>query len=216
MQPGFAFACNLSLQLYVSSLNVQNQLADTDIIQLVLAGNTQAYAQLVERYQNFVFTLVLRYVKSREDAEELAQDVFVKAYRSLADFKGASKFSTWLYTIAVTTCLSFLRKKKIELQSLDDDRVFAVADNIDGGISANQVEQKSKQRMVNEAINLLSPDDAQVIRLFYKGEQTLEEIAQIMGKEPNAAKVQLYRARMRLKEKMQTHFSAEVKEIYNL
>jgi RNA polymerase sigma-70 factor (ECF subfamily) len=187
---------------------------DIELIQHVLAGNQSVYAQLVERYQNFVFTIVLRYVKSREDAEEVAQDIFVKAYRSLADFKGASKFSTWLYTVTTTTCLSFLRKKKLEVQSLDNEKIFAAADNIDGGMTANQIEQKSKVTMVNEAIKLLSPDDAQVITLFYKGEQTLEEIAGIMGKEPNAVKVQLHRARTRLKEKMQKHFSAEVKDIY--
>ena len=187
---------------------------DIDLIQLVLAGSQAEYAQLVDRYRNFVFTIVLRYVKSREDAEEVSQDIFIKAYRSLADFKGASKFSTWLYTITTTTCLSFLRKKKLEVHSLDSEKVFAVADNIDGGMSANQIEQKSKVTMVNEAIKLLSPDDAQVITLFYKGEQTLDEIAEIMGKEPNAVKVQLHRARTRLKEKMQKHFAAELKDIY--
>ena len=186
---------------------------DIEIIQHVLAGSQAAYAQLVDRYRNFVFTIVLRYVKSREDAEEVSQDIFIKAYRSLADFKGASKFSTWLYTITTTTCLSFLRKKKLEVQSLDNEKVFAAADNIDGGMSANQVEQKSRVNMVNEAVKLLSPDDAQVITLFYKGEQTLEEIAEIMGKEPNAVKVQLHRARTRLKEKMQKYFSAEVRDI---
>jgi RNA polymerase sigma-70 factor (ECF subfamily) len=180
----------------------------------VLAGDQLVYAQLVDKYQNFVFSIVLRYVKSREDAEEVSQDIFVKAYRSLADFKGASKFSTWLYTITTTTCLSFLRKKKLEVHSLDNEKVFAAADNIDGGMQANQVEQKSRVNMVNEAIRLLSPDDAQVITLFYKGEQTLEEIAAIIGKEPNAVKVQLHRARTRLKEKMQKHFSAEVRDIY--
>ncbi|HVF95978.1 MAG TPA: sigma-70 family RNA polymerase sigma factor [Flavisolibacter sp.] len=188
---------------------------DIDLIQLVLAGDTQVYARLVERYQNFVFTIVLRYVKGREDAEEVAQDVFVKAFRSLADFKGASKFSTWLYTIATTTSLSFLRKKTLEVHSLDNEKVFAAADNIDGGMSASQVEQKSKVAMVSEAIKMLSADDAQVITLFYKGEQTLDEIAQILGKEPNAVKVQLHRARTRLKEKMQTYFPAEVKDIYS-
>jgi RNA polymerase sigma-70 factor (ECF subfamily) len=187
---------------------------DTDIIGLVLKGDQNAYALLVERYQSFVFTIVLRYVKSREDAEEVAQDIFIKAYRSLADFKGTAKFSTWLYTITTTTCISFLRKKRLDVQSLDNEKVFATADNIDGGMNANQVEQKSRVTMVNEAIKLLSPDDAQVITLFYKAEQTLEEIAQILGKEPNAVKVQLHRARGRLKEKMEKHFTAEVKDIY--
>lgn len=193
---------------------MHTETSDIELIQLVLAGNQSVYAQLVDRYQNFVFTIVLRYVKSREDAEEVAQDIFVKAFRSLADFKGASKFSTWLYTITTTSCLSFLRKKKMEVHSLDNDKVFAAADNLDGGMSANQIEQKSKVNMVNEAIKLLSPDDAQVITLFYKGEQTLDEIAAIMGKEPNTVKVQLHRARTRLKEKMQKHFPAEVRDIY--
>lgn len=187
---------------------------DNELIQHVLQGNTAAYAELVERYRNFVFTIVLRYISNREDAEEVSQDIFVKAFRSLADFKGASKFSTWLYTITTTTSLTFLRKKKLEVQSLDNEKVFAVADNVDGGMSANQIEQKSRVAMVNEAIKMLSPDDAQIITLFYKGEQSLEEIAQIMGKEANAVKVQLHRARTRLKEKMTKHFSAEVNDIY--
>ena len=187
---------------------------DREIIARVLNQDQQAYAILVDRYRNFVFTLVLRYINVREDAEEVAQDVFIKAYRALANFQGNSKFSTWLYTIVTTTCITFLRKKKLETQSLDNEQVFERADNIDGGMSANQVEQKSKVNMVQEAIKMLSPDDAQIITLFYKGEQTLEEIAQILNKEPNAVKVQLHRARGRLKEKMQKYFSEEVKDIY--
>ena len=188
-------------------------LPDTELIQLVLRGHTARYAELVERYRNFVFTIVLRYINSREDAEEVAQDIFVKAFRSLADFKGASKFSTWLYTITTTTCLSFLRKKKLDVQSLDNEKVFASAGNLGGGAPADVVEQKNRVEMVNSAIKMLSPDDAQVITLFYKGEQSLEEIAKITGKEPNAVKVQLHRARVRLREKMERYFNAEVKDI---
>lgn len=190
--------------------------SDTDLIQQVLKGDQSAYSTLVERYQNYVFTIVLRYVKSREDAEEVAQDVFVKAYRSLADFKGTAKFSTWLYTITTTSCITFLRKKKLEVLSLDKEAIFETADNIEGGMSANRIEQKSRVNMVNEAIRLLNPEDAQVIMLYYKGEQTLEEIAQVVGKEPNTVKVQLHRARTRLKEKMQTHYKAEVRDLYSL
>lgn len=185
-----------------------------DIINRVLQGDSQAYASLVQRYQNFVFTIVLRYIKNREDAEEVAQDVFIKAYRSLADFRGTSKFSTWLYTIATTTSITALRKKKLDMQSLDNEKVAERAEGIDGGMNANVIEQKSRVAMVNNAIGLLSPDDAQVITLFYKGEQTLEEIAHICGKEVNAVKVQLHRARTRLREKMQTHFRAEVADIF--
>ncbi|RYY61963.1 MAG: RNA polymerase sigma factor [Chitinophagaceae bacterium] len=188
-------------------------LNDNEIISSVLAGDRQAYARIVEKYQGYVFTLVLRFTSSREDAEELSQDIFVKAYRALASFKGESKFSTWLYTIVNTTCITFLRKKKLEVKSLDDENVFATADHIDSGVSANQVEQKSKLAMVGNAIAMLAPDDAEVLTLFYKAEQSLEEIAGILKIEPNTAKVRLHRARTRLKNVMETHFSAEVRDL---
>lgn len=190
-------------------------LNDNEIISKVLTGDHQAYALLVNRYQSYVFTLTLRMVKNREDAEEVAQDAFIKAYKYLADFRGASKFSTWLYTIVNNTAISFLRKKKLDIHSLDNEKVFEVADSQDSGMRANMVEQKSKLGMVNEAIRLLNSDDAQIITLFYKGEQSLEEIATILGLETNTAKVRLHRARTRLKEKMETHFMEEVKNMYN-
>ena len=189
-------------------------LGDNEIISRVLRGEQNAYAELVNRYQAYVFTLVLRMIKSREDAEEVAQDVFVKAYRSLADFRGDSKFSTWLYTIVNTTCITFLRKKKLDVHSLDNERVFEVVDNKDSGFRANLVEQKSRVNMVNEAIAMLSPDDAEVITLFYKAEQNLEEISKILRLETNTVKVRLHRARTRLKEKMEKNFREEVKNIY--
>jgi RNA polymerase sigma-70 factor (ECF subfamily) len=189
-------------------------LGDKEVISRVLQGEQNAYAELVNRYQGYVFTLVMRILKSREDAEEVAQDVFIKAYRSLADFRGESKFSTWLYTITNTTCITFLRKKKLDVHSLDNEKVFEVADSKDSGFRANLIEQKSRVSMVNEAIAMLSPDDAEIITLFYKAEQNLEEIARILGIESNTAKVRLHRARTRLKEKMEKHFSEEVKNIY--
>lgn len=189
-------------------------LNDNEIIRLVLSGDHPAYAELVNRHKDYVFTLVLRIVKNREDAEEVAQDVFVKAYKYLADFKGNSKFTTWLYTIANNTSISFLRKKRPEVLSMDNERVFEMAENQDSGMNANQVEQKSKQYMVTKAISLLAPDDAEIITLFYKGEQSLEEIAAILRIEQNTAKVRLHRARARLKEKMETYFAAEVRDLY--
>jgi RNA polymerase sigma-70 factor (ECF subfamily) len=188
-------------------------LNDNEIISKVLGGDQQAYAVLVNRYQNYVFTLAMRFTKNREDAEEVSQDIFIKAYRSLANFRGASKFSTWLYTIVNTTCITFLRKKRLEVHSLDNEKVFEVADSLDSGMRANMIEQKSKVAMVNKAINLLGTDDATILTLFYKAEQSLEEIASALGIEVNNAKVKLHRARARLKEKMEKHFSAELKDL---
>ena len=186
---------------------------DNDIITRVLHGEHQLYADLVTRYQNFVFTLALRYTPVREDAEEIAQDVFVKAYKALKDFRGESKFSTWLYSIVNSTSITFLRKKKLDISSLDNEHVFEHADSKESGMSANQVEVKSKVEMVTKAIQMLSPDDAKLITLFYKAEQSLEEIARILNMESNTVKVKLHRARTRLKEKMEKYFKQEVRDL---
>ena len=171
------------------------------------------FAQLVQRYQSYVFTLVHRFTDNREDAEEISQDVFVKAYRSLADFRGEAKFSTWLYTIVRTSCITFLRKKRLDTTSLDNERTTLQLENRESGFKANIIEQKSRHAMVNAAIRLLSPDDSQILTLFYKGEQSLEEIGRVMGLDPNTIKVKLHRARNRLKEKMEKHFSYAVREL---
>jgi RNA polymerase sigma-70 factor (ECF subfamily) len=192
---------------------MQTGLPDNDLIPLVLKGDQQAYKVLVDRYQSYIFTLVLRLMPSREDAEEVAQDVFVKAYRSLADFKGGSKFSTWLYTIAHNTAITYLRKKKQKILAIDDESTFMQLENQESDFKANQVEDKSRKDMVYRAIEMLSPDDAQIITLFYKGDQSLDEIASIIGIETNTVKVRLFRARQKLKEKMEKFFSEEVSNL---
>lgn len=184
-------------------------ITDMEMISRVLQGDQQAYAELVARYQHFVFTTALKYTRSREDAEELAQDIFVKVYRSLADFKGTSKFSTWLYTITYNTSITFLRKKRMETKSIDDESTFIQLESRESAFSANLMEQKSRVNRVNEAIGQLSADDAQIITLFYKGDQSLEEIGVVMGLDPNTVKVRLHRARQRLKQKLEKDYQAE-------
>ena len=182
---------------------------DIEVISLVLQGDQQAYAELVDRYRDYVFTLALRFCRNREDAEEVAQDIFVKVYRSLADFKGSSKFSTWLYTITYNTSVTFLRKKKMETRSLDEEGTMIQLENHESSFSANLLEQKSRVNRVNEAIRLLPADDAQLITLFYKGEQSLEEIGVIMGLEPNNVKGRLHRARKKLKDLLERDYVSE-------
>lgn len=185
---------------------------DMELVHSVLQGQQQQFAVLVERYQGMVFSLAFRMVGHREDAEELAQSAFVKAYQHLAGFRGDSKFSTWLYTITSSVCLSFLRKRKLETYSLDQERVFSAADSQAGHYSANQVETKSKRQLLQQAIAQLSPDDARLISLFYQGEQSLEEIGQIMELSANTAKVKLHRARQRLKTILETQFATELSD----
>ncbi|WP_316786032.1 RNA polymerase sigma factor [Pedobacter frigiditerrae] len=193
---------------------MQQKETDLDLITAVLNGDTAQYAVLVKRHQRFVFTLAIRFAKNREDAEEVAQDVFVKAYRALGTFKQTSKFSTWLYTITYTTAMTFLRKKRLDTQSInDDENVLQIANSGNDFDASNSAEKKSSYAYLSQAIDMLLPDDAAIITLFYKGEQSLEEIGEALSMEPNTVKVKLHRARQRLKEKLQYLLKDEVKEL---
>lgn len=192
---------------------MQDHKSDTELISKVLDGDRQAYAQLIKRHQRFVFTLALRFSKSREDAEEISQDCFIKAYRALHTFKQTSKFSTWLYRIVYTTSMTFLRKKRIDTQSIDDESSTVQLESRISDLSSNDAEHKSKMVFVNLAISRLLPDDAAIITLFYLCEQSLEEIGQALGMEANTVKVKLHRARHRLKEKIENILHQEVREL---
>ena len=189
------------------------QQTDLALITAVLAGDTSAYAGLVNRHKRFVFTMALKFARNREDAEEIAQDCFVKAYRALGTFKQNSKFSTWLYTITYTTAMTFLRKKKVETHSIDEENSHLQLQNHISSFEANGVEKKSKYVYLNLAISKLLPDDAAIINLFYHGEQSLDEISKVLNMETNTVKVKLHRARLRLKEKLEYLLKEEVKEL---
>nr|WP_199157692.1 sigma-70 family RNA polymerase sigma factor [Pedobacter sp. ASV2] len=189
------------------------KLTDLELIQNILNGQTEQYALLVKQHQRFVFTLALRFAKNREDAEEIAQDCFVKAYKALGTFKQTSKFTTWLYTITYTTAMTFLRKKRLDTSSISDEETFIQLENHTSAFNANVYEQQNSHAFLNEAINMLLPDDAVIISLFYKGEQSLEEIGGALNMDPNTIKVKLFRARQRLKEKLQYLLKDEVKEL---
>lgn len=178
---------------------------DAELIRRILQGEQSLFAVLVDRYRSYVFTLTLRIMGNREDAEEVAQDVFVKAYRSLADFRGDARFSTWLYTIVRTCSISRLRTRKPASTTLDGLHEPHAEDRI--------LETRNRRETVNRAIRLLGPEDAQVVTLFYQAEQNLEEIGRIMGLEPNTVKVRLHRARARLKEVMARHFAEDIKTL---
>ena len=192
---------------------MQEKETDIALINAVLAGNTNQYALLVKRHQKFVFTLAMRFAKNREDAEEVAQDCFIKAYKALGTFKQTSKFSTWLYSITYTTAMTFLRKKRLDTQSINDDENILQIANSGSNFDADSYEKKSNYVYLNQAIDLLLPDDAAIITLFYKGEQSLEEIGLALNMAPNTIKVKLHRARQRLKEKLQYLLNDEVKEL---
>lgn len=174
-------------------------ISDETLIQQALGGRQVAFAILLNRYERYAFTLAMRLVKNREDAHEVAQDAFLRAFRYLPDFRGEAKFSTWLYKIVYSTSLNFLRKQNPDIQSLDDEtRPIKITD--EGSPDASQaMEQNDRNTALKNAINQLSSDDAAIITLFYLYEHTLDEICQITNLTMTNAKTKLCRARQRLK-----------------
>lgn len=183
---------------------------DIAIIQTVLRGQQSAYAVLVNRYKQYVFSLVLRYIPERELAEELAQDVFVKAYRNLASYRGESKFSTWLYAIVHTTCLSHMRKKGSMITTVEEDKLVALQDALQQESPYGRLEQSSKKAILNKAIEQLPDVDAQILSLFYIGSQSVDEIAEIANMTTTNVKVRLFRARTKLREIIETKYKGEL------
>lgn len=179
---------------------------DEMLIQQALGGRQSAFAMLVKRYERYVFTLALRFVKNREDAHEVAQDSFLRAFRYMADFRGECKFTTWLYKIVFSTALNHLRKINPTIVSLDDEeRPVRLPD--DGTPDASfALESGDRNAALQRAIGQLSPDDAGIITLFYLYEQNLEEICQIMELTMTNAKTKLCRARQRLKAIVEEKF----------
>ena len=185
-------------------------LSDDILIQQAQAGRQTAFAALVKRYEQYAFTLALRFVKNREDAHEVAQDAFLRAFRYLPEFRGDAKFTTWFYKIIYSTALNFLRKQNPDIQSLDDEnRPIKIAD--EGAVDASHaMEQLDRNAALQHAISQLSSDDAAIITLFYLYEHTLDEICQITNLTMTNAKTKLCRARQRLKTIVESKYASEL------
>ncbi len=166
-------------------------------IDAIVNGDTQAFSVLVDRYKHMVFTLAMKVLGHREEAEEVAQDVFLKAYQALPSFKGDSKFSTWLYKIAYNKSLDYAKRngRYLKTTSLDASVELHVPslDNTLEGLEANDRRTTIKRAMAD-----LPENDAVVITLHYFEELSLKEISEVMGISPNTVKVRLFRSRKRL------------------
>jgi RNA polymerase sigma-70 factor (ECF subfamily) len=185
-------------------------ISDAQLIKQVLKGRQSAYETLVDRYRDYVFSVVLRIVKTREEAEETTMDVFLKAYESLGSFEQKSRFSTWLYTIAYRTAIDRVRKKKPYTRSLDEDeKPFQLAEASDR-TPDQKLQQKDLGDTIELALDRLKPEDAALIRLFYLQENSVKEVAEITELSVSNVKVKLYRLRSELKEIIQHLYSNEI------
>ena len=185
---------------------------DILLINETLQGNNASFKVLVEKYQDFVFSIAFKILKSREEAEEAAQDTFLKAYRALAGFEQRSKFATWLYQIAWRTSIDRYRSKPVMSQSLDDDQKFVqIEDN--GETPVQQVQRQSMQKLLQQALGRMKPEDASLISLYYLQEQSVKEISDITGLTESNIKVKLFRLRDALKNQLSAHLRNEVKDL---
>lgn len=182
-------------------------------IEKILAGDTQAYTFLVEKYKNMVFSMVVKMLKNTEEAEEVAQDVFVKAYKALAKFKGDAKFSTWIYRIAYNTSLDAIKKQKRVVYSDNIDQI----NEGDLGVmqdALSYIEDKERKEVINKALMQLSEEDVIMITLYYFEELSLKEIAAIVDQSVSNVKVKLFRGRKKLFGILKTGLDSETLSIY--
>ncbi|WP_317124625.1 RNA polymerase sigma factor [Tenacibaculum lutimaris] len=170
---------------------------DQTYIDKILRGDANAYTFLVEKYKVMVFSLALKMVKSREEAEEISQDTFIKAYKNLSKFKGESKFSTWLYKITYRTCLDVLKKTKERyvLDVIDEVTINRIksTDTILEGI-----EQKERAEVINNCLLSMPEEERSILWMFYFEELSLKEIVNVTDFSEANVKVKLHRARKML------------------
>lgn len=160
----------------------------------VKRGNLASYTFLVNKYKNMAFTIALKILPNAQDAEDAAQESFIKAYQQIGTFEGKSKFSTWLYTIVYRTSVSKLQERRIAVTSIDDD----LGDSYDYTYTEPPVQAllaSERDRFVKEAINRLPKIEALIVTLYYLDENSVEEISEITGLTASNIKVKLFRAR---------------------
>jgi RNA polymerase sigma-70 factor (ECF subfamily) len=177
----------------------------------VQGGDKEAFAELVNAYKDMVYTVCLRMLGSEADAEEAAQDVFVKAYRSIGSFQAKAKFSTWLYRIAYNNCISVIRKKVKLIDLVDDIPEGEVDEGELNGLESISAEERSKYLKI--AIESLAETDAVVVTLFYYDELSLEEIASVTGLSNSNIRIKLHRSRKKMYQVICDNLKSEVSSI---
>jgi len=168
-------------------------------VQQVLSGNTSAFAYFVETYQDMAMTIALRICGNRQDAEDIVQESYLKAFRNLHSFRSDSKFSTWLYRIVYNTAVTHTHgrmwttdygKEVEEVPGLSDDNPEL------------QMEEAEKKEMVSEILDQMSTGDALLLTLYYMEDHSVKEVAKITGLNESNVKVKLFRARKVFKERL--------------
>ncbi|WP_323788100.1 RNA polymerase sigma factor [Psychroserpens sp.] len=186
---------------------------DQTLINQIVEGDTNAFAVLVDRHKDLVFTLALRMLKNREEAEEVAQDTFIKTYKSLDKFKGDSKLSTWIYRVAYNSCLDRIKKNKkhlntIEINEFNTHQVLTIDNALD------KMETKERNVAIQKCIDILPSEESFLLTLYYFDDLSLDEISKIVGITANSIKVKLFRSRKKLATILKSQLEPDIIDYY--
>jgi RNA polymerase sigma-70 factor (ECF subfamily) len=173
---------------------------DHELITRIRDGDQRAFAELIDRYKARVFHTTLRILGNREDAEEAAQDTFLRAYRGLENFREEASFSTWIYRICMNTCLNFLEsRKRFKAQALENIPVTKLP-HIES--PEYDLEEKDLQIRVFSILKELPVKYRTVLVLYHIQHLTYQEITEILKIPINSVKTHLFRARAKLRERV--------------
>jgi RNA polymerase sigma-70 factor (ECF subfamily) len=182
---------------------------DEDLVRRSKEDDERAFGELVSRYESKVYSLALRMVRNPEDAEDVLQDTFLRAYRGIKSFQGASTFSTWIYRITANSALMRLRKKQLPTVSIEDqderETPVNIADWTPG--PAEQLMTQELQHEMDEAIEALPPEFRQVFILRDIEERSNAEVAEILDLSVAAVKSRLHRARLKVRNRLAGYFT---------
>ncbi len=185
-------------------------LIEKQLVKKSLQGDIQAFEQLVLNYQNKIYALAYRYMGNEEDAYDISQEVFLKAYRSLQTFEGTSSFGTWIYRVATNVCLDELRRRKNKIVpfSLDEALATKDGDEVDIEIADKSpppdilYEKKEFSQYIQTLLDEMKPEHKNIIILRDIMELSYEEITGVLNCSIGTVKSRLSRARNVLKEKL--------------
>ncbi|HEY6847778.1 MAG TPA: sigma-70 family RNA polymerase sigma factor [Terracidiphilus sp.] len=182
--------------------------SEAEMIAAILAGDTQLYHELIRPHERSVYLMALSYMKNEGDAEDVAQEGFIKAFRNLASFRAESKFSTWLISITLNEARSHLRRQSsVRTESLDDpaDEGGAVSPALLRDwreIPSEAVERQEIRQTLQEAVISLPTIYREVFQLRDVEELSVKETAEALGISIPSVKVRLHRARMMLQKQL--------------
>ena len=178
--------------------------SDVERIQRILDGDDNAFSELVNKYQKPVHALVWRKLGDFHIAEEITQDTFLKAYQRLATLKKPQRFSSWLYVIAANNCSTWLRKKRLRMQSLEETSVARLEKATYSGYVVEENERtaaETQRQVVKKLLAKLQESERTVMTLYYFSEMSAAEIGEFLGVSVNTIKSRLRRAQQRLRKK---------------